>query len=245
MTTDHEGGTNPVEESASLPGPFVPGAGVGSDQPAGARVPVAEPDGSESGYAASGTAGSAGDGDGIALEEERAGLAAEVGETIQDFPDFPKAGILFRDIMPLFQRPRLLRRVVEALAREADSMGAEKIVGIESRGFLLGPSIALELGLPFVTVRKAGKLPGQTVGFEYELEYGTAEVQVQRDRIRLGERIVLVDDLLATGGTASASARVIEQIGGIVAGITFLIELEALQGRDRLGRYNLFSLLML
>lgn len=172
-------------------------------------------------------------------------LTAEIRRTIRDYPDFPEPGILFRDIAPLLGEPRLLRRIVAVLGEEARRRGAEKIAGIESRGFLLGTPVAMLLDVPFVPVRKQGKLPGATVSIEYQLEYGTAHLEIQSDRIASGERIVVLDDLLATGGTAAAAARLVERLGGIVAGNCFLIELEKLQGRRLLGRYNIFSLIKL
>ncbi|MFQ5677967.1 MAG: adenine phosphoribosyltransferase [Gemmatimonadota bacterium] len=172
-------------------------------------------------------------------------LANAVGGTVRDYPDFPRPGILFRDIAPVLAEPRLLGRIVAALSHEAARNGAELIAGIESRGFLIGTPVALELELPFVPIRKQGKLPGETVTAEYDLEYGSAHLELQVDSVGPGTRVVLIDDLLATGGTAAAAAGLIERLGGLVAGISFLIELEALRGREVLGRYNVLSLLHL
>ena len=160
-------------------------------------------------------------------------------------PDFPRPGILFRDVMPVFADPDLLRRVAERLAREAEDRGAERIAGIESRGFLLAVPVALALDLPFLAIRKRGKLPGETRSISYDLEYGSGHLEVQVDGLARGERVVLVDDLLATGGTAAAAAELLETLDGIVAGVSFLVELSELEGRERLSRYNKFSILVL
>lgn len=172
-------------------------------------------------------------------------LADAIRDAIRDYPDFPRPGILFRDIVPVLADPGLLRRVTGALADVARGWDADRVAGIESRGFLLGTPVALELGVPFVPVRKRGKLPGETVSVEYELEYGTAHLELQSDRIETGDRVVMIDDLLATGGTASAAASLVERLGGRVAGMAFLVELAALDGRRMLDKHNLLSLLIL
>lgn len=172
-------------------------------------------------------------------------LADAIRDAIRDYPDFPRPGILFRDIVPVLGDPDLLRRVTGALAEIARGWDADRVAGIESRGFLLGTPVALELGVPFVPVRKRGKLPGDTVAVEYELEYGTAHLELQSDRVGTGDRIVMIDDLLATGGTASAAASLVERLGGRVAGMAFLVELAALDGRRILDKYNLLSLVTL
>ncbi|MBC8103304.1 MAG: adenine phosphoribosyltransferase [Cytophagales bacterium] len=161
---------------------------------------------------------------------------------IRDIPDFPQPGILFKDITPVLADPEALREIVDTQAQQASGFGAEVIVGIESRGFLCGAPIAYKLGLGFALVRKVGKLPFETVRREYSLEYGTNAVEMHIDAIRPGQRVVIVDDLLATGGTAAAAAALVEEIGGIVAGYCFLIELSFLNGRDRLGGYLVASL---
>ncbi len=168
-----------------------------------------------------------------------------VRRQLRDYPDFPRPGILFRDIVPLFQDQALLAEVVEVFAEQADAVGAQKIAGIESRGFLFGVPVCLRLGIPFVPVRKQGKLPGETVSAAYDLEYGNAHLELQADAVRPGERVVIVDDLLATGGTAAASASLIEELGGIVGGIHVLVELAALPGRAAISQYNMFAWLTL
>lgn len=162
---------------------------------------------------------------------------------IRDIPDFPKEGILFKDITPVLADPAALREVVERLREYAVSKGAEVIAGIEARGFVLGAPLALALDAPFVPVRKLGKLPGETVRAEYALEYGTNTVEMQKDAIQAGQRVLIVDDLLATGGTCAAAAQLIESLGGEVVGTAFMVELGFLNGRDRLVGYEVHSLI--
>ncbi len=162
---------------------------------------------------------------------------------IREIPDFPKSGILFRDIAPLLADPNALGEVVERMAVQAREWGADAVAGVESRGFLFGVPVALSLGIPFVPIRKAGKLPGETVQEEYALEYGTAILEVQRDAALSGRRVVIVDDLLATGGTIRAAASLVTALGGTVAGSSFLIELAALGGRAVLGQMPIQALL--
>lgn len=172
-------------------------------------------------------------------------VAERVRQRLRDYPDFPRPGILFRDVMPLFQDHQLFTDVISVLAAHATAVGADKIAGIESRGFLFGVPIGLRLGIPFIAVRKQGKLPGETIAAEYELEYGNAHLELQADSVQPGERVLIVDDLLATGGTAAATASLIEELGGTVAALQVLVELEALSGRDALDSYSLFALLTL
>jgi adenine phosphoribosyltransferase len=153
---------------------------------------------------------------------------------IRDVPDFPKPGILFRDITPLLQSPVALRTALGLLEELAAARRPDVVVGIESRGFLFGVPLAARLGLGFVPIRKPGKLPAETYRETYTLEYGEDAVEVHADAIAAGQRVLIVDDLLATGGTAAASTRLIERMGAQVVGLLFLIELEFLQGRERL-----------
>lgn len=162
---------------------------------------------------------------------------------IRDIPDFPKPGIIFKDISPVLQHPAAVREIVTLLGEDAKEKGAEVIVGVESRGFIFGVPIALELGLPFVMTRKKGKLPYKTVETSYNLEYGTATVEMHVDSISPGQRAFIVDDLLATGGTAAASAHLVEQLNGNVCGFGFLVELAFLNGRDQLQGYEIDSLI--
>ena len=161
---------------------------------------------------------------------------------IRDIPDFPAPGVMFRDITPILQDARTFREVVLSMAECVRPMQPDVIVGIESRGFMFGSPIALELGIGFVPVRKAGKLPCETVGAEYSLEYGKSVVEIHRDAIEPGMRAAIVDDLLATGGTAKAAVQLVEEIGGVVAGLSFLIELTFLNGRGMLEGYDVCTL---
>jgi len=154
---------------------------------------------------------------------------------IRDVPDFPKPGILFRDVTPLLLAPEALRAAAAAIAAPHLGAGIERVLGVESRGFLFGAPVALQLGAGLVPVRKAGKLPAATLGVNYQLEYGSDRLEVHADAMRPGQRVLVVDDLLATGGTAAASIALARRCGAEVAGCAFLIELSGLQGRARLN----------
>ena len=156
----------------------------------------------------------------------------DIKQLIRTIPDHPKPGIQFRDITTLLLDPAGIRTAVTQLAEPFGGGQIDKVAGIEARGFIFGLAVALELGVGFVPVRKPGKLPLETVGEDYELEYGTDRVEIHRDAIRAGERILLVDDLIATGGTAAAAIRVIERVGGVVEACAFVIELPDLGGRS-------------
>ena len=160
---------------------------------------------------------------------------------IRDIPDFPKTGIIFKDITPILQNPNAFAEVIQGFADYADRVKPDMIVGVESRGFILGAPTALKIGKGFIPVRKIGKLPHETIQAEYSLEYGTNAVEMHRDAIQPGQRVLIVDDLLATGGTAAASARLVEELGGQVVGIVFLIELTFLNGREKLAGYDVES----
>lgn len=161
---------------------------------------------------------------------------------IRAIPDFPQPGILFRDITPLLYEPDALLEVNDALAEAAREMGADLVAGVESRGFIFGVPVAERLGLPFVPVRKPGKLPAAFASISYELEYGMGSLELHRTPPVEGRRVAIVDDLLATGGTAAAAARLVEEVGGTVAGFCFVIELSDLGGRGRLGERPVVSL---
>ena len=168
----------------------------------------------------------------------------DLGRYVRDIPDFPKDGILFRDITPVLADAAALRASVDQLAEPARPLGVDVVIGAEARGFLLGPALAMALDAGFVLARKPGKLPHDTVSAEYELEYGTDRLEVHSDAIREGARVLVHDDLLATGGTARALCELVEQLGGVVVGCHFLIELSFLQGRDRLAGYDVRSIIV-
>jgi adenine phosphoribosyltransferase len=162
---------------------------------------------------------------------------------IRDVPDFPQPGILFRDITPLLESGVALRASIEWLAHRYRGAGIQQVVGIESRGFIFGTPLAYLLGAGFVPVRKLGKLPGPTVRQEYALEYGTNTLEMQADAIKPGQRVLVVDDLLATGGTTAASVKLVERLGAEVVSLAFLIELTALGGRQQLAGRDVYALL--
>jgi adenine phosphoribosyltransferase len=162
---------------------------------------------------------------------------------IRDIPDFPEPGIVFKDITPLMADPDALALAVEGLAQLALPLAVDCVIAAEARGFLLGPALALRLKAGFVLARKPGKLPFQTVKAQYELEYGSNQLELHTDAIRPGARVLVHDDLLATGGTARALCELVELVGGEVAGCGFLVELEFLRGRERLAPYEAHALL--
>ncbi len=162
---------------------------------------------------------------------------------IRDVPDFPQPGILFKDITPVLADAEAFREVVDRLTQAARKFQPDLIVGIESRGFLLGAPIAYQLQLGLAPVRKLGKLPYDRIAAEYALEYGTNTVEMHTDAVKPGQRVVIVDDLLATGGTAAAAATLVEQLGGTVAGYCFLVELSFLQGREKLPGHHIDALI--
>jgi len=164
-------------------------------------------------------------------------------DRIRDIPDFPQKGVLFKDITPLLQDPVAYRSAMDRLAAHYAGAGIEMVVGVESRGFIFGAPLAYLLNCGFVPVRKFGKLPSQTVSVEYALEYGTNIVEVHSDAVRSGQRVLIVDDLLATGGTVSATIELIERLGGHIASIAFLVELTFLRGREHLSNYDVFALI--
>ena len=162
---------------------------------------------------------------------------------IRDIPDFPEPGIVFKDITPLTKNPDTLRLSVHQLIHPFIGQGIDLVAGMEARGFIFGSLAAWELGVGFIPLRKPGKLPYQTHSISYNLEYGSATLEAHIDAISSDQRILVVDDVLATGGTAAASCQLIEKLGGIIAGCAFVIELNALNGRDKLHAYQVHSLL--
>lgn len=163
-------------------------------------------------------------------------------QLIRDIPNFPREGIMFKDITPVLSSPEAMRQVIDRFIEFAIPKRPDVIVGIESRGFVFGMPLALEMELPFVPVRKLGKLPYKTIQEEYDLEYGTNTVEMHVDAIATGNRVIIVDDLLATGGTAAAAKRLVNRLGGTVEGFAFLIELSFLKGRLILGKDDVLAL---
>ncbi len=162
---------------------------------------------------------------------------------IRDVPDFPKPGIMFKDITPILQSPAAMHEVVDLLTQDAKEKNAQAVVGIESRGFVFGVPVAMALGVPFVMARKLGKLPFDRITEEYALEYGTNTVEMHTDSVTPGQRAYIVDDLLATGGTAAAAARLVERLNASVCGFGFVVELTVLEGRKNLRGYDICALI--
>ena len=167
----------------------------------------------------------------------------ELGDYIRPIPDFPKPGILFRDITPLLANPRAFQQAIDELARWAGSRTVDVIAATEARGFLFAAPLALQLGVPLAPIRKKGKLPYQTLSYTYELEYGRDTVEMHVDAIPPGAGVLMVDDLLATGGTMEACCRLVEKAGGRVVACAFLVELKGLEGVKKLAGYDTFSLI--
>jgi len=166
----------------------------------------------------------------------------DLRDLIRSVPDFPKKGILFRDITTLLKNGPAFGRAVDLLAGRYRDARIDTVVSTEARGFIIGGALAVRLGAGFVPARKPGKLPAAVTRENYTLEYGTDAVEIHTDAIRRGDRVLVHDDLLATGGTALATCRLVERLGGTVAGVCFLIELSFLHGREQLGRYDVYSL---
>jgi len=167
----------------------------------------------------------------------------ELKAQIREIPDWPKKGILFYDLTTLLKNGQAFRKAVEALVDPFKSKPVDVVVGIEARGFIFAPTVAYLLNAGFVPVRKPGKLPAKTHTVTYELEYGTDSLEIHRDAIRPGQRVLIVDDLIATGGTARAVAEMVERMGGNLLGLAFLVELDFLHGREKLSRYDVLSIL--
>ena len=167
----------------------------------------------------------------------------DLASTIRNVPDFPVEGILFYDITTMLNKPEAFKASIDKLVEHYQDTEIDQVVGVESRGFIFGPILAYKLGAGFVPVRKPGKLPAEKLAESYELEYGTNILEIHRDAIEPGQKVLVVDDLLATGGTAKATCTLVEKLGGQVVGIAFVIELSFLKGRDQLQGYDVFSLL--
>ena len=168
---------------------------------------------------------------------------ADLHQLIRDVPDFPKPGILFRDITPLLQDPAGLSLSVEFLTQPYRHLHVDIVVGAESRGFIFGTAVARNLSAGFVPIRKQNKLPAEKIGLTYALEYGTDTMEIHADAIQPGQRVLMVDDLLATGGTMKACCELVEKLGGEIIGVAMLIELVALKGRDKLAPWDVRSVL--
>lgn len=164
-------------------------------------------------------------------------------EYVTNIPDFPEPGVIFRDVTSILQDAEGLQLAIDSLQDLIKDLDFDVIAGTESRGFIFGMPLAYNLHKPFVPVRKKGKLPRETVEMSYDLEYGTATIEMHKDAVRPGQKVVLVDDLIATGGTMEAAARLVESLGGQVAKIIFIMELAGLKGREKLKKYNVASLI--
>lgn len=167
----------------------------------------------------------------------------ELEKYIRDIPDFPKKGIIFKDITTLLQSGEALKLTIDKFKKEFENQHIDKIIGIESRGFIFGTALAYVLGVGFVPVRKKGKLPAETHTVEYELEYGTDILEIHQDAVKKGERVLIIDDLLATGGTAKATAELVEKCGADIVSFAFLIELSFLNGQEKIKDYNICKLI--
>ncbi len=175
----------------------------------------------------------------VSIEKD---LQENIKKTIRSIPDFPKKGILFRDITTLLLNGSLFKKVNDLFYEYCREKEAEAIAAIESRGFIFGGAVADRMEIPFVPIRKEGKLPHIKLNASYSLEYGEATVEIHKDALQKGQRVVIIDDLLATGGTAVATAELVEKCGGVVAGIALLVELSFLKGREKLNKYDIFCL---
>ncbi|MBT3393454.1 MAG: adenine phosphoribosyltransferase [Elusimicrobiaceae bacterium] len=167
----------------------------------------------------------------------------ELKKSIRDIPDFPKKGILFRDITTLLKDAKVLKETIELMAKDFRNKGITKVIGIESRGFIFGIPLALELNAGFVPVRKKGKLPAEVLSYEYELEYGTDTLEIHKDALNENDKVIIADDLLATGGTAKAALKLATDLGAKVESCVFLIELMDLKGRDKIVGTNIKTLI--
>ena len=170
-------------------------------------------------------------------------LIKSIRDSIRAIPDYPKPGITFRDISPLLQSKDAFKSTIEAFAQRYQELGIDQIAAVEARGFIFGAAVADRLGAGFVPIRKPNKLPSTTIQTSYELEYGEGSLEIHDDAIDKGQKVLIVDDLLATGGTAQAAVQLIKKLGGIVQGVVFLIELEGLKGRSKLLDENIVSIL--
>lgn len=167
----------------------------------------------------------------------------KIEEYVRSIENFPREGIIFRDVTSVLQDAEGLRLAVDSMQDKIKDMDYDLVLGPESRGFIFGVPIAYNMHKPFIPVRKKGKLPLETISMEYELEYGTAEIEIHKDAIKPGQKVVIIDDLIATGGTIEAIIKLVEQLGGEVVGVCFLMELAGLKGRERLSGYRVESVI--
>lgn len=167
----------------------------------------------------------------------------KIEEYVMSIPDFPEEGIIFRDVTSVLQDADGLQLAIDEIQKRLEGVDFDVIAGAESRGFIFGMPVAYNMHKPFVLVRKKGKLPRETVSMEYDLEYGSAVIEMHRDAVQPGQKVVLIDDLVATGGTIEAAAKLVEQLGGEVVKIVFLMELAGLKGREKLAKYNVDSVI--
>ena len=172
-----------------------------------------------------------------------AGKMKKIEEYVRSIPDFPEPGIIFRDVTSILQDPDGLKLSIDLIQEKLEGLDFDVIAGTESRGFIFGVPVAYNLHKAFVPVRKKGKLPRETVSVSYDLEYGSAEIEMHKDSIKPGQKVVLIDDLIATGGTIEAAAKLVEQLGGEVVRIIFLMELAGLHGREKLSKYDVESVI--
>jgi adenine phosphoribosyltransferase len=170
-------------------------------------------------------------------------VTLDLRERIRDVPDFPTEGVIFKDLMPLIADPEYFAETIDRLAEWARPREPALVLGAEARGFIFGGALAHALGAGFIAARKPGKLPRETIEATYALEYGTDSLQLHRDAVPEGARVIVLDDVLATGGTAKAKVQLVEELGGVVAGVLFVIELDFLHGRERLGGYDVHALI--
>ncbi|MBO9325634.1 MAG: adenine phosphoribosyltransferase [Roseiflexus sp.] len=170
-------------------------------------------------------------------------MTTNLSDLIRNIPDFPVPGIQFKDITPLLQNGAAFKKVIDTLAARYEGRALDAIVGIESRGFIFSAPLAYRLGIGLVPIRKPGKLPWETFAVEYDLEYGTNKLEMHRDALAPGARVVVIDDVLATGGTVAAACQMVEMAGAVVEEVAFLIELTFLKGRERLAKYSFFSMI--
>lgn len=174
---------------------------------------------------------------------EGAGKMKKIEEYVRSIPDFPEPGIIFRDVTSILQDAEGLKLSIDLIQEKLEGVDFDVVAGTESRGFIFGVPVAYNMHKPFVPVRKKGKLPCETVSMEYALEYGTAEIEMHKDAIKPGQKVVVIDDLIATGGTIEAAIKLIEQLGGEVVKVVFLMELAGLKGREKLAGYDVESVI--